>query len=123
MSHDFLLVAMVSRVLVTRVGGVTVVPVSASDFRTHLLWEFEGFEKAWLQSMQNMESHMDPASDRMRRLSHEDVASSLDFESVLDVFEPFTAGMCEDEWCGEMQPERTIRWVDIRLSWFETRAG
>ena len=59
----------------------------------------------------------------MRRLSQEDVGSSLDFELFFDFFDPFTAGVCEGEWCDLMQAERTIWWVDTRLSWLETRAG
>ena len=62
-------------------------------------------------------------SDRIRRLSYEDVPSSLDFELVLDVLELFTAGECDGAWCGMLQLERTIRWIDTRLSWLETRAG
>ena len=53
-------------------------------------------------------------------ISHEDVASSLEFESVLQAL---LGRVCEGEWCGLMQAERTIRWVDTRLSWLETRAG
>ena len=70
-----------------------------------------------------MESHIDRASDRMRRLSHEDLASSLYFELVLNVLEPFTAVVCEGEWCDLREAERTIRWADTRLSFLETRAG
>ena len=60
-------------------------PVSASlvcervDFRTHLLWEFGGFEEAWTQWVQSMERDIDRDSDTPRRLSH-DLASSPEFE-------------------------------------------
>ena len=51
----------------------------------------------------------------MRKLSNEHVAPSLAFELVVDVLEPFTAGVCEGEWCDWRQAELTVRLVDISL--------
>ena len=75
------------------------------DYRTRLLWVFGGFEEAWTQWMQRMERHIDRASDRMRRLSLEDLVSSLDFE--LD------DRSVRWRMCGLLQPERVIRLVQL----------
>ena len=40
----------------------------------------------------------------------------LIFKLAFDVLEPFTAGMCDGEWCGLLQGERMDRWTDICLS-------
>ena len=88
-----------------------------------LMCDFGGSEEARTQWMQGVEREIDPTSDRTRSLSHDDLGSSLDSELVFDVVDPFTAGVCDGEWCGLLHAERTIRWMDTRLSWLEMRAS
>ena len=61
--------------------------------------------------------------NRMRILASVCDAGSPEDDMVWDVYERLEARKSDGKWSGLLQAERTIRWIDNRLSWLEARAG